>query len=153
MPSRPAPSAPTAVPELADRLTFLLKHVQLRLAELASAALGPMGISSRELAVLRVIAAQPPMSQLDVANRMGVDRTTMVALFDELERKGMVERRSDPADRRRNLVALTTAGRKTTQRGIAAADRAERSLLEPLTTGEAAAFRKSLRQLAFPEQS
>ncbi|WP_211229562.1 MarR family winged helix-turn-helix transcriptional regulator [Nakamurella lactea] len=150
MPSRPEPSAPSVIPELADRLTYLLKHAQLRLAELSAAALEPLGISGRELAVLRVIAARPPVSQLEIATRMGVDRTTMVGLIDGLERKKLVERAPDPADRRRNVVALTAAGRTATQRGSAAADRAEQTFLEPLSADEASAARRALRLLAFP---
>jgi DNA-binding MarR family transcriptional regulator len=147
-----APDTPAPVAGLADRLAPLLKHAQLRLAELTAAALAPSQISGRELAVLLVIAAQPPASQLGIATGMRVDRTTMVALIDELERKGLVERRPDPVDRRRNVVALTRAGRTTTRRAAAAADRAERAFLAPLSTDEVAAVRRALRLLAFPDE-
>jgi DNA-binding MarR family transcriptional regulator len=88
---------------------YLLKHAQLRMAELNAAALAPFGITGRELAVLLAIDSQAPLSQQEAAGRLGVDRTTMVALIDELEGKQLVQRRQDPADRRRNVVALTPA--------------------------------------------
>ncbi|MEV6833778.1 MarR family transcriptional regulator [Streptomyces sp. NPDC051133] len=49
-------------------------------------------MDARELAVLAVLAAGRPLSQLQAARRLGVDRTTMVALVDALEGKGLVER-------------------------------------------------------------
>lgn len=47
---------------------------------------------------------------MELAGRLGVDRTTMVALIDGLERKGLVERRRSARDRRRNVVLLTAEG-------------------------------------------
>ena len=99
-------------PELADRLAYLLKHAQLGLAGLTAEALAPFGVSGRELAVLTVLAGQEPGSQQQAAQRLGVDRTTMVGLVDALEAKGLVRRHAHAADRRRNVVELTEAGRE-----------------------------------------
>jgi hypothetical protein len=59
-------------------LGYLLKHAQLRFFELGA-----------------------------IARAMNVDRTTMVALIDDLQLKGLVQRRQDPDDRRRNVVERT----------------------------------------------
>ena len=67
-------------------------------------------MTGRELAVLTVLAGDEPASQQQAAQRLGVDRTTMVALVDALEGKGLVQRHADAADRRRNVVELTAAG-------------------------------------------
>jgi DNA-binding MarR family transcriptional regulator len=138
------------VPELADRLGYLFKHAHARLTDLTSAALAPLGVSGRQLAVLLVIAEQPSGSQLGIATRMGLDRTTMVTLIDDLERAGLVQRSPDPADRRRNVVDLTTQGRKTTRQGAALSEQAEKSFLEPLSKDDTAMLRRALRLLAFP---
>jgi DNA-binding MarR family transcriptional regulator len=126
-------------------LYYLLKHAQLRLADLTGPALAPFGINGRECAVLIAIDEQAPPSQHDIAQRMGVDRTTMVNLVDELEAKGLVERRPDLRDRRKNVVALTEAGRVTLQGATEAADQAERSFLGALSDEQAATFRELLR--------
>jgi DNA-binding MarR family transcriptional regulator len=131
-------------------LYHLLKHAQLRLSDLTGPALAPFGINGRQCAVLIAIDEQAPSSQHDIAQRMGVDRTTMVTLVDELEGKGLVERRPDPRDRRKNVVALTEAGRATVQGATRAADEAERRFLAPLSADEAATFRAMLRATAFP---
>jgi DNA-binding MarR family transcriptional regulator len=129
-------------------LHYLLKHAQMRLAELTAPALEPFGISGRQCAVLLAVNEQAPSSQHDIAQRMGVDRTTMVSLVDELEAKGLVQRRPDARDRRKNVVALTEAGRTTLEGATRAVDEAERRFLGPLSDDEAAAFRAALRTAA-----
>jgi DNA-binding MarR family transcriptional regulator len=139
------------LPALADRFGYLLKHAQLRLAELTGAALAPLRISGRQLAVLIAIDDEAPQSQQEVARRMGVDRTTMVALIDELENKGFVERRQDPDDRRKNVVVLTDLGRTTLRQATAATRKAERRFLSSLSDDESAMLKKALQAIAFPE--
>lgn len=128
-------------------LGYLLKHVQLRFFELGAAALEPLGISGREAAVLRAIADRYPVSQGEIARAMNVDRTTMVALIDDLQGKGLVRRRPDPEDRRKNAVELTDAGRDTTRRAADAVERTEGDFLGPLSAAEAAQFKRILRAL------
>ena len=138
------------LPALAGRLGYLLKHAQLRLAGLTSGAMAPFGITGRECAVLIAIDSQAPLSQQEVAFRLGVDRTTMVLLVDDLEGKGLVRRRRDQADRRRNVVELTAAGRTTLRRASLAGQDAERRFLSALSDEEAAELRTALRAIAFP---
>lgn len=135
--------------ELTGRLGFLLKHAQQRLYELTGAALAPCGISGRELSVLLVLDALGPTSQQDAARRLGVDRTTMVALIDALEAKSVVVRRPYEEDRRRNVVEFTEHGYELFTRARAASDEAERRFLDPLALDEAGAerLRAQLRAL------
>jgi DNA-binding MarR family transcriptional regulator len=144
------PAEPGPLPALADRLGYLLKHAQLRLAELSSAALAPFGISGREVAVLVAIDDRASQSQQEVARRMAVDRTTMVALIDDLEDKGLVQRQQDPDDRRKNVVVLTDAGRITLRQANAATGEAERRLLGSLSDDESAVLKKALQAIVFP---
>jgi len=144
------PAAGAPLPALADRLGYLLKHAHLRLADLTGSALAPFGISGRECAVLIAIDERAPLSQQEVARRMGVDRTTMVALIDDLEGKGLAQRRQDPDDRRKNVVVLTDAGRTTLRQAVAATRAAERRFLAPLAGDQSATFTAALRAVAFP---
>lgn len=137
-------------PELTTRLGYLLKHVQERLREQSSAALAPYGLDGRELAVLLVLASSEPASQQQAARRLGVDRTTMVALLDALEAKDLVTRHPHAEDRRRNVVELTAAGRDTLRDAARASDEAERRFLAPLSKPAARQFREALQQLLAP---
>jgi DNA-binding MarR family transcriptional regulator len=133
--------------EPGGRLGYLLKHAQLRMAELNAKALSPYGINGRELAVLLVLAGHEPTSQLQAAQRLGIDRTTMVALLDTLEEKGLVSRHPHAEDRRRNVVELTETGRDTLSRATEASDAAEREFLAPLTSRAGGQLRDSLRTI------
>ena len=133
---------------VSDRLAYLLKRAQLELASLHEELLEPLGISAGELAILLLIDAREPESQQQVARRLSVDRTTMVALIDALEGKDLVARRPDAADRRRNVVELTAAGRNTLRRATRASDQAEQRLLAELDEAEAAQLRSLLRRVA-----
>jgi DNA-binding MarR family transcriptional regulator len=144
------PEEPGPLPALAERLGYLLKHAQERLSGLTAEALAPFGVTGRQLAVLVAIDDRVPLSQQEVARRLGVDRTTMVSLIDELEAMRLVQRRPDAADRRRNVVAVTPDGRATLDGASGAARDAERRFLGALPGPEAAALRRALRAVAFP---
>jgi DNA-binding MarR family transcriptional regulator len=146
-PREPPKPAPAAAPPLHQRLAYLLKHAQLALGELTGPALAPFGINGRELAVLAVLGAHEPISQQQAAGHLGVDRTTMVDIVDVLERKSLVERHQDAADRRRNIVALTAHGQRVLAEGGEAALAAERQFLAPLDPAAATQFTAALQRL------
>jgi DNA-binding MarR family transcriptional regulator len=135
------------------RLGYLFKHAGMLMEDLNSAALSPFGIDGRQLAVLLVLAGSEPASQQQAADRLGVDRTTMVAVLDLLEDKGLVVRRPHADDRRRNVVELTAAGRRTLRRATDASDDAERALLEPLSPDDQRRFRAMLHRVLFERAS
>lgn len=138
---------------MAGRLGYLLKHARVRLTELASAALAPYDLTGRELAVLLVLASGEPASQQQAARRLGVDRTTMVALVDALEDKGLVTRHPHAEDRRKNVVELTETGRVTLRDAAAASEEAERQFLAPLTGPAARQLKDALYALVTQPQA
>jgi DNA-binding MarR family transcriptional regulator len=141
-------SAPLAVTQ---RLGYLLKHAQLRLAELAEPLYAPLGVTGRQLALLTLFGDGPARSQQDGAARLGVDRTTMVALVDELEAKGLVRREVAPGDRRKRLVLLTAEGERVREAGADRTRQAEALLLEPLSAEDAERLRAALHQVVRAE--
>jgi DNA-binding MarR family transcriptional regulator len=87
-------------------------------------------------------------SQLALAQHLGVDRTVMTYLLDDLEAAGLIERRPDPADRRARRVVATDDGTKLL---VALDDRlgsVEAQLLAPLDEKERETFRSQIRLLA-----
>ena len=134
-------------PQLAQRLTYLLKRALLDLEELHREELGPVGINGRELAVLLLLQAREPESQQQAAARLQVDRTTMVGMLDALEAKGLVARQAAGEDRRRNVVALTEAGHQTLVTALRASDEAEERLLDGLDEVEQTQLRGLLARV------
>jgi DNA-binding MarR family transcriptional regulator len=140
------PSSDSA-PAMSARLGYLFKHAGRLMSELNDAALAPLGIDARELGVLIVIDGFEPASQQQVAERIGVDRTTMVVMLDTLEVKGLLSRHPDADDRRRNVVVLTQSGQEVLRRGTAASDAAEAELLTPLSGDDGERLRDLLVRL------
>ena len=97
--------------------------------------------------MLNAIADNASLSQQEVARGLGIDRTTMVAMVDALERKGLVKRNPHPADRRKNTVELTVAGRDIRPRATRASLDAERRFLEPLGEADAERLKEALSTL------
>ncbi len=134
-------------PMVSRRLGYLFKHAQMRMEELNAQALAPFGIDARELGILLVLAGHEPGSQQQAAQRLGIDRTSMVARLDALEDKGLVSRHPHARDRRRNVVELTDAGRDTVAQATRASERAEAALLASLTPQEGERLREALQAI------
>ena len=83
------------------------------------------------------------LPQQDLCASMQMDANNTVLLLNDLEGKGFVERRRDPADRRRHIVAITDAGHAA----LARAERAMESLEEEAFGGLSAEDRAALRDL------
>ncbi|MEU3555930.1 MarR family winged helix-turn-helix transcriptional regulator [Streptomyces fragilis] len=135
-------------PLLSHRIGYLLKQAQGRLSAELGEALAPFRLHPRELAVLAVIHAsgeQP--SQMELAEWICLDRTSMVGAIDSLERNGYVERRRSDQDRRRNVITLTPEGERCLAEAEQARERVERSFLAPLDPQAAAALVDALATL------
>lgn len=87
-------------------------------------------------------------SQTELAKQLGVDRTVMVYLVDDLERAGLVERLPDPNDRRSRLIRSTPAGVERLKAIDEAAAAAEEELLGPLSEVERTLLRDMLQRIA-----
>ncbi len=68
---------------------------------------GQYGLSGGQWKVILVLSIQNGLSQKDLAERIFVDSTTLVPIIYGMEKKGLVERKTDPKDRRNNNVFLT----------------------------------------------
>src|SRR5919202_4724309 len=103
------PSAEAPVTEFAGQLLFRLwraSHVR------AADVLGTVGLTPALFSLLNVIAAREGAIQQELGAAMGIDRTTMVSLIDQLERAGLAKRRPSAKDRRAREIAITPKGRR-----------------------------------------
>jgi DNA-binding MarR family transcriptional regulator len=109
--------------------------------------LGRLGLSPKGFGALTVLEGEGPLPQVELARRQGIDRTTMVAIVDELEGLGAVRRERDPRDRRAYALELTPAGRRLLERARPVLARAEEEFLAPLPAGDRERLREALRLL------
>ena len=135
------------MPDLLDHLGPLLGRAHEAHRVLSAALLEPTGLSPKGFGALTVLAEEGPLPQGRLAVRQGIDRTTMVAVVDELERLGAVRRRRDDRDRRAYALELTPEGERLLERGRTAIEDAEDRFLAPLPAAERCALKRSLRTL------
>jgi DNA-binding MarR family transcriptional regulator len=108
---------------------------------------GPRGFQ-----VLTVATQEEPASQGALAQRLGIDRTVMTYLVDELEAAALVERRADTKDRRNKLIVATEYGEGLWVELHDRLRRAEDHVLAPLSGAECTRFRRLLRTVAVRAQ-
>jgi DNA-binding MarR family transcriptional regulator len=87
-------------------IDYLARHLRRR----SESALTPLGLRSRHLVALTVLRERGGITQRDLATALVLDSTNIVGLLNELEGKGLAERRRSPEDRRRHVVSLTAEG-------------------------------------------
>ncbi|MGO4592469.1 MarR family winged helix-turn-helix transcriptional regulator [Leifsonia sp. 2TAF2] len=132
---------------LESRAAFLLSQLGLVSARRFTAALAPLGITPNRFGVLAEIARAEGPTQQELATALGMHRNSMVAMIDDLEERGLVERHRHPADRRAYAIRLTSAAREVLDAGARIADEQEDALLEPLDPAERAALVDTLARL------
>jgi DNA-binding MarR family transcriptional regulator len=142
--------APPARPprELLASPTYLLKHLSWVMKDQKLATFESSGLNPPHYAVLALLDEGARETQATIADALGYDRSYLVGLLDELEERGLVERRRDPDDRRRHLVTLTAAGNETLKKLRSVLKRFEKEFLAPLDAGERETFLSLLRRLA-----
>jgi len=94
-----------------DEIAYLLVQLGFHVARRFSERLAPLGLEPRQFGMLTRLAANEGKSQQAMGELIGLNPTRMVFLVDELEKKGLVERRRNPDDRRSNELYLTDQGR------------------------------------------
>jgi DNA-binding MarR family transcriptional regulator len=105
------------------------------------------GLTPHHFGVLMVLDQLGAASQQQLSRGVGVDPRNAVGVIDLLEQRNLVERRPDPADRRRHAVALTPAGRAAIEDLRRAGEGVERQLLDCLTEAERVDLHRTLRKL------
>ena len=102
----------------------------------------------RDWLVLTALSDGARRTQLELARLLGIDKTTLTAVLDRLERGGLVVRRADPADRRARIPEATAAGREVHGAVARARDEVERDLLADVPDDQEQQLRELLVRLA-----
>jgi MarR family transcriptional regulator, lower aerobic nicotinate degradation pathway regulator len=147
-PHVPLVNAPRLPQELVESTTFLLKRLGFAAKDRTMAAYEETGLHPYHHAVLLVLDEGAPETQGSIADALGYDRGQLVGLLDELEERGLVERKRDPNDRRRHVVRQTADGKKMLRRLRALAGEIEDDFLKPLDEQEREALHGLLLRLA-----
>jgi len=134
--------------ELVASSLFLLKRLGMRAKELSFDAYEEVGLHPYHHAILAVLDGGSIETQGAIADSLGYDKGQLVGLLDELEADGLIERKRDPADRRRHVVRMTPAGRKALQKVRRLSARIENDFLAQLDEAERRELHALLLRLA-----
>jgi DNA-binding MarR family transcriptional regulator len=105
------------------------------------------GLTQHQFGILMALTHLPEASQQRLSRTIDLDPRNAVAAFDGIEKRGLIERRTDAEDRRSRLVALTAEGRALTRRLAEAGAGIEAELLAPLSSDERRVLRYTLLKL------
>jgi DNA-binding MarR family transcriptional regulator len=140
-------SRPT-LPKDLFRGSSLLKRLGFLIKDRTIAAFEATGLNPYHHGVLALLEEDPAETQAMIADALGYDRSHLVGMLDELEEQGMIERRRDPADRRRHLVSLTPDGKRALARLRTVSKQVEDEFFAPLDASERETLKALLLQLA-----
>jgi DNA-binding MarR family transcriptional regulator len=131
---------------LARNLSWLLAQASHVMVTEMTRAFEDMGVSPRGHCVLSA-ALTGEFTQKELADMVGLDKTTMVVTVDELERAGLAARTASSADRRARIIKVTPAGRGCVVKGEQVVNEIQQDVLASLPAGEARSFLETLEKL------
>jgi DNA-binding MarR family transcriptional regulator len=125
-------------------LLYLVKQVELAVRSHLDNLLRPAGLTALQYTALTVLERHPDMSAAQLARNSFVTAQSMADMITALEGRGLIERHRDQADRRRLVVALTSAGRELLDDYRDQVAALEERMLAGLDSGETSQLRHSL---------
>ncbi|MFZ3493960.1 MarR family winged helix-turn-helix transcriptional regulator [Streptomyces sp. 5.8] len=128
-----ASALPARLRELPSRL---LSQASAHATRLVTEGLSGADARTWHYATLAALEEFGPASQAALSGRTDIHRSDLVAVINELAERELVERTPDPADRRRNVITLTAAGRRRLRKLEQLLAAAQEELLSPLSAPE-----------------
>lgn len=142
---------PLQLPPAVGRSTgVVLYKVAQFVGEHLDLALAPWGMKTRHFSVLGALSYAPSSSQQALAEKLRIDPATIVAAVDELERRGLVERKRNARDRRLYDLTITDGGRAMLDDIQANLDAMEDAVFAPLAEAERTQLHGLLMRLLAP---
>ena len=115
---------------------FMLSSLGFTVSRRFHEVLGPLELEPGEFALMRAVSASDGEPQNALAERLHISPSWMVAIVDELERRGLLERKPHARDRRVRNLHLTAAGKKLLKQAERRAEQFDRQVSDPLTDPE-----------------
>lgn len=138
---------PTGIFDLESSLSHLLRRAQQFAYDQFVQQMGDSALTPRQFIVLFAVNEEEGLSQTDLVNRTGIDRSTLADMISRMIKNGLLARRRTAEDARANAVRLTASGRRALKGAMPKALAAEKALLDVLPKSVQADLMKGLGQL------
>jgi DNA-binding MarR family transcriptional regulator len=129
--------------ELKDAPGHLLRRAQQLHAAVFADTVSEADLTTPQFAVLTALRNGPEIDQVRLSQKLAIDRSTIADVANRLEERGLIKRKRDTKDARRNLLSLTAAGRALHDRTVPEVVQVGHKLIEPLSERD----RKTLMRL------
>lgn len=137
-----------ALGPLPELVGYNLRKAQVVLFQNFQSAVAPHDITPGQFGVLIMIKENEGLSQSDLGSAVGIDRSTMVAVIDRLESRGLVVRAPSPNDRRSYALRLSPEGQRLMEDLIPRVKAHDQSMVKDLSKEEQAQLIDFLRRMA-----
>ncbi|ANC90454.1 MarR family transcriptional regulator [Azospirillum humicireducens] len=145
---RPGKNGKLALGPLPELVGYNLRKAQVALFQSFQNAVAPHDITPGQLGVLIMIRENEGLSQSDLGTAVGIDRSTMVAVIDRLESRGLVVRAPSPNDRRSYALRLSPEGQSLMDDLIPRVQAHDQGMVKDLSPEEQAQFIDFLRRVS-----
>lgn len=148
MTSNPVPSPPVdaSLEELYRRPGFLIRRAHQIAVSMFLEETAELGVTTTQYGVMVILRARANLDQVGLATLVGIDRSTTALVVGKLEADGLIERRADPGDKRRKVLALTPAGHAMLDRLAEPARRTREREMAAFSAVDGKRFLKLLQQ-------
>ena len=126
----------------------LLRRAQQYAHDLHATAVGADGPTPRQFEVLHVVSKNDGLSQTDLVNATGIDRSTLADMIARMLKKGLLSRSRTKEDARANAVSITAAGKRVLSGAMSGVAKADAGALAVLPKAQQGAFMKALAAYA-----
>ena len=127
---------------------FLLAQVGAHAASKFGERIAAIGLAPSDAGIFRLLAVTQGISQQDLSTKLGIHPSRLVAILDELESRGLLERKPNAEDRRQYALHLTTRGRETFTKIAQIAQQHQEELCSSLTRDEREKLADLLQKIA-----
>jgi DNA-binding MarR family transcriptional regulator len=135
---------PTALTQLPS---WLLTQSAAQASRIVTESFGAVGARTYHFRLLATLIEFGPASQAALGRHSSIDRSDVVAALNELEADGYVDRSPDPTDARRNIITITTAGKRQYKRLTTLVGKVQDEIFAPLSATDRARLTTILTKL------
>ena len=142
-----SPSDPTAEYRLEDQVGYWLRRAYQRHMAIFTAIMADLDLTSVQFAALVKLRDMKAVTQTELGRLIGIDRATISGVVSRLQKRGLLQFRLDPLDRRSRIVALTATGEALLGDALRRTAQVAEDTLAPISEVERVALRETLRKL------